>query len=69
MSELYYSAYKSCHSTETALVCVCDDIKLTFDKRMGTALIDLSSAFNTINHDILLRRLRDWYGIIGDALK
>ena len=71
MSELYQSAYKSCHSTETALVCVCDDIQLAFDKRMGTALImiDLSAAFDTINHDILLRRLRDRYGIMGDALK
>ena len=71
MSELYQSAYKSCHSTETALVCVCDDIKLAFDKRMGTALImiHLSAAFDTINHDILLRRLRDRYGIMGDALK
>ena len=30
MSELYHSAYKSCHSTETSLVCVGDDIKLAF---------------------------------------
>ena len=61
----------TCHSTETALVCVCDDIKFAFDKRMGTALImiDLSAAFDTINHDILLSRLRDRYGIMGDALK
>ena len=71
MSELYQSAYKSCHSTETALICVCDDMKLVFDKRIGTALImiDLSAAFDTINHDILLRRLCDRYGTIGDALK
>ena len=57
MSELYQSAYKSCHSTETALAYVCDDIKLAFDKIMETALImiDLSAAFDTINHDILLR--------------
>ena len=38
---------------------------------MDTALImiDFSAVFDTINYDILLRRLRDWYGIMGDALK
>ena len=71
MSELYQSAYKSCQSTETALVCECVDIQLAFDKTMGTVLImiDLSAAFGTINHDILLRRLHDRYGIMGDVLK
>ena len=71
MSELYQSAYKSCHSTETVLVCVCSDIKLAFDKGIDTALImiDLSAALDTINHDIVLRRLCDRYGMIGDVLK
>ena len=31
MSELYQSAYKPQHSTETALLCVCEDIKRAFD--------------------------------------
>ena len=50
MTELYQSTYKSNHSTETALIAVCNDMKRAFDNRKGTALvmIDLSAAFNTI---------------------
>ena len=71
MSELYQSAYKPQHSTETALLCVCEDIKRAFDIKNGTALImlDLSAAFDTIDHTILLHRLRHRYGISGSALK
>ena len=49
MTELYQSAYKSNHSTETDAVC--DDIKRGFDNRKGTALImtDLSAAFDTMS--------------------
>ena len=71
MTELYQSVYKSNHSTETALIAVCDDIKRGFDNRKGTALImiDLSAAFDTISHSILLQRLRNRYGIMHNALK
>ena len=56
MSELYQSAYKPQHSTETALLCVCEDIKRAFDIKNGTALImlDLSAAFDTFGWKILL---------------
>ena len=56
MTEFYQFAYKSNHSTETALIAVCDDIKKGFDNRKGTALImmDLFAAFDTISHSILL---------------
>ena len=56
MTEVYQSAYKSNHSTDTALIAVRDNIKRGFDNRKGTALImiDLSAAFDTISHSILL---------------
>ena len=31
-------------------------------------LVDFSSAFDTINHNILIRRLRLRYGFVGNAL-
>ena len=75
MSEMYQSTYKPQHSTETALLCVCEDIKKALDRKNGTALvmIDLSAAFDTIDHHILLHRLlhrlRHRYGVSGAALK
>ena len=69
--EIYQSAYKPNHSTETALIRVCDDIKLAMDNKKGTVLvmIDLSAAFDTIDHSILLNRLKVRYGIIDSVLK
>ena len=56
MSEIYQSAYKPQHSTETALLCVCEDIKKALDRKNGTALvmIDLSAKFDTIDHHIII---------------
>ena len=46
-----------------------NQIKMAFDNRKGTVLvfIDFISAFDTIDHAILLRRLRLRYGLGGNA--
>ena len=64
------SAYRSCHSTETALLRVHHDIVSALDKNHCVALIllDLSAAFDVIDHTILFRRLANSFGITGDAL-
>ena len=64
------SAYKPFHSTETALLKVKNDILMEIDKKSGVcmALIDLSAAFDTVDHNILLSFLQDTIGITGDAL-
>jgi hypothetical protein len=67
----FQSAYRKHHSTETALVCVVNDIRAALDRKQGTmvVLIDLSAAFDTIDHEILLTRLNLRYGFSGTVLK
>lgn len=64
------SAYKIAHSTESALIKVQNDILLQLDKQRGVILIllDLSAAFDTIDHQILFDRLATRLGITGTAL-
>ena len=67
----YQSAYKSGHSTETALLSIKNDIHLSLSRGEATALVllDLSAAFDTIDHTTLHSCLLDWFGVGGSALK
>ena len=71
--EEFQSAYKSHHSTEpteTALVRVRNDIlKAVYNNRsVILLLLDLSAAFDTVDHSILLSRLQNRFGIRNTAL-
>ena len=63
-------AYRKHHSTESALLNIHNDILLNMAKGSVTALtlLDLSAAFSTIDHTILLDRLNGYYGISELAL-
>ena len=67
----YQSAYKSGHSTEVALLSIKNDIHLSLSRGEATALVllDLSAAFDTIDHTTLLSYLLHWFGVGGSALK
>ena len=54
---------------ESALLKVHNDIISSMDKGEVTALtlLDLSAAFDTIDHTTLTERLSDWYGLSGQA--
>ena len=64
------SAYRKQHSPETALIKIQHDIVKALDSGRVAALVllDLSAAFDTIDHAILLERLKETHGISGDAL-
>ena len=71
LHEPMQSAYLKFHGTETALVKVQNDLLLALDRRQGAFLVmlDLSSAFDTIDHQVLLERLRNNVGVTGTAYK
>lgn len=64
------SAYRKCHSTETALLKVTGDILTALDDGQACVLVllDLSAAFDTLDHTIMLNRLRSTFGVTGSAL-
>ena len=64
------SAYRANHSTETAVLKVLADILTALDSG-GLAvltLLDLSAAFDSVDHNTLLRRLQTTYRLNGAVI-
>ena len=67
----FQAAYRCGHSTETALLRVYSDIVTMAGKGNESylVLLDLSAAFDTIDHDTLFVILEKYIGITGSALQ
>ena len=66
----YQSGFRKYHSTETALLKVQNDILLSMDRQevCFLVLLDLSSAFDTIDHKIMIDLLESQFGVTDKAL-
>ncbi len=69
--EEFQSGFRPHHSTETALVKITNYLLLASDQGCISLLVllDLSTAFDTIDHAILIDRLQNYTGIQGQALR
>ena len=67
LMEPMQSAYRTGHSTETALIKVKADLLNAIDNKevVCLVLLDLSVAFDTVDHQILLERLKNMFGFTG----
>ena len=68
--DTFQSGFRSHHSTEMALIKVLNDIRVNNDAGQISVLVllDLSAAFDTVDHQILIDRLHHWIGLSGTAL-
>uniref|UniRef100_A0A4W5LQJ5 Reverse transcriptase domain-containing protein n=1 Tax=Hucho hucho TaxID=62062 RepID=A0A4W5LQJ5_9TELE len=69
--EVFQSGFKAFHSTETALIKVFNDLLISTDSGDSAILmlLDLTAAFDTVDHCVLISRLEHSVGIKGTALE
>ena len=67
----HQSAYKQCFSTETALCALVNQLLWSLEQGKVTVIValDLSAAFDTVDHDILINVLHSCFAISGKALE
>ena len=71
--EVFQSGFKTLHSTESALLRAFNNMFLATDSVdcVILVLLDLTAAFDTVDHKILISRLKQWVGIrisLGDSV-
>ena len=68
MNSIYVHCYCKHHPTETTLLYIHDHLINAIGSQKLSCLLDLSAAFDTIDHNILITRLSSWFGIQGSVL-
>ena len=66
----HQNAYRKNFSTETAILNICDNVWTNMEIKKFTSImcLDLSAAFDTVNHSNLLEVMENFFGIKGTAL-
>jgi len=66
----HQSAYRQFHGTETALIKVMNDLLMATDHGQVSALclLDVTAAFDTVDHGLLLAHLQQCFGIESSCL-
>ena len=69
--EPFQPAYRADHSTEIVLLRVTNDLLMACDQGLVSilSLLDMSAALDTLDHHILLKRLRLSFGLSGVLLR
>ena len=67
----YQSGYKQNHSGETAIIGIVNDMQeiIFKDQLAAVLMLDLSAAFDTVDHDRLLFKLENGFNIGGKVLQ
>ena len=71
LHEIFQSANKAHHRRETALLAITNDNLLSLDKgnNVFLSLLDLSAAFDTVNHSLFISRLENSFFITRTVLQ
>ena len=66
----FQSGYRMDHSCETATLAIYNDLLCLSDSQSKVVLLllDLSAAFDTVNHPLLLKKLEENFGLTGNVL-